>query len=162
MEKNNKNDIKTNKICENNIEIKKMTIKDLEEIKENIETDFDEFWEYKTLQNELQSSNSKYIVAKNKYNNIVGFAGIKTILDESELMNIVVKKDQRGKKISIIILDEIIKIAKSQKIKKINLEVKNTNTIAINLYKKYNFIEVGLRKKYYQNEEDAILMTLKI
>ena len=42
-----------------------------------------------------------------------------------------------------------------------NLEVNIQNSIAINFYKKYNFKEVGLRKKYYDNTYDAILMKLE-
>ena len=41
-----------------------------------------------------------------------------------------------------------------------NLEVNENNTSAIALYKKYNFKQVGLRKKYYNNTDNAILMSL--
>ena len=57
-------------------------------------------------------------------------------------------------------LEYLINMCKNGKIKTLNLEVNSQNTIAINLYKKYNFKEVGLRKKYYNNTYDAILMSL--
>lgn len=76
-------------------------------------------------------------------------------------MNIVIAKKYRGKGYSKILLDNLLSFCKSTlNLKSINLEVNVENTIAINLYKKYNFVEVGLRKKYYNNN-DAILMTLK-
>lgn len=140
--------------------ILEMTIEDLNQIKDYLTTDFDEFWNYNVLKDELTSSNSKYIVAKNPNNTIVGFAGIKTILDEAELMNVVTKKSMRGKGIASLMLTHIISMCKINNIKNLNLEVNCQNTIAINLYKKYNFKEVGLRKKYYNNTYDAILMTL--
>ena len=77
-------------------------------------------------------------------------------------MNIVVKKDHRGQGISNFILENTINFCKEAKIKSINLEVNVENTIAINLYKKYNFSKVGCRKKYYNNEIDALLMTLNL
>lgn len=77
-------------------------------------------------------------------------------------MNIVVKKDHRGQGISNFILENTINFCKEAKIKSINLEVNVENTIAINLYKKYNFSKVGCRKKYYNNETDALLMTLNL
>ena len=59
-------------------------------------------------------------------------------------------------------LEELIKIAKERKLKDITLEVNINNISAINLYKKYDFKEVGLRKKYYSNCEDALIMTKKL
>ena len=145
-----------------NILINKMTNEDLEKIKDNLSKDFDNFWDYEILKEELNSRTSKYIVAKKSNNIIVGFAGIKLILDEAEIMNIVTKKEERHQGIGKLLLNEIIKISKENNIYLINLEVNTKNTIAINLYKKYNFKEVGLRKKYYNGQDDAILMTLKI
>lgn len=143
------------------INVRPMTIDDLENIKNILSSDFDEFWTYDILKSELNSDNSKYIVAETSNNTIVGFAGIKTILDEAELMNIVTRKNMRGKGIASFMFDAMISMCKNNNIKLLNLEVNNKNTIAINLYKKYNFKEVGLRKKYYDNTYDAVLMTLE-
>ena len=137
-----------------------MSLNDLETIKDILQTEFDEFWTYEILQQELLSNNSKYIVAKSLDNIIVGFAGIKIILDTAELMNIVTKKSFRANGIGKLMLKYLINMCKKEKIKTLNLEVNSQNTIAINLYKKYNFKEVGLRKKYYNNTYDAILMSL--
>ena len=140
--------------------IEMMSLNDLETIKDILQTEFDEFWTYEILQQELLSNNSKYIVAKSLDNIIVGFAGIKIILDTAELMNIVTKKSFRANGIGKLMLEYLINMCKKVKIKTLNLEVNSQNTIAINLYKKYNFKEVGLRKKYYNNTYDAILMSL--
>ena len=143
-------------------EISKMSIEDLKSIKDILSSNFDNFWSYDVLEDELECDNSYVIVAKNSENIIVGFAGLKVILDEANIMNIVVKKDFRGKKISSYMLNETIQYCKNHEINAINLEVNIKNTIAINLYKKYNFKEVGLRKKYYNGIDDAILMTLEL
>lgn len=146
----------------NSLTISQMTINDLDEIKSILESDFDEFWNYETLKEELKSPFSKYIVARNSDNLIVGFAGIKIILDEAELMNIVTRKNMRGLGVASSMLEYIISYCKQHEIKKINLEVNSSNSIAINLYKKYNFKQIGFRKKYYNNTYDAILMNLSI
>lgn len=140
--------------------VEMMSLNDLELIKDILQTEFDEFWTYEILQQELLSNNSKYIVVKNLNNNIVGFAGIKIILDTAELMNIVTRKSFRLCGIGKLMLEYLINMCKMAKIKTLNLEVNSQNTIAISLYKKYNFKEVGLRKKYYNNTYDAILMSL--
>lgn len=81
-----------------NIQISKMSLEDLEIIKDILVSDFDDFWTFNILKEELQCSNSHIIVAKNEKNEIIGFAGIKIILDEADLMNIVVKKNFRRKR----------------------------------------------------------------
>lgn len=145
---------------ENKILISKMTIEDLENISSILQSDFDDFWNYNILSNELKSTNSIYIVAKLD-DEIIGFAGITIILDESEINNIVIKKQCRKKGYSKILLQELINISKENNCKKINLEVNSENIPAINLYKSFNFENVGLRKGYY-NGKDAILMSLFI
>ena len=74
------------------VKISIMTLDDLEKIKNSLTSSFDEFWNYSTLKEELLSPFSKYFVAKDSDNLIVGFAGIKIILDTADLMNIVTKK----------------------------------------------------------------------
>ena len=145
----------------NDYMISEMKLEDLNKIKDTLETDFDEFWNYETLKDELESDFSKYFIAKQN-DEIVGFAGLKIIVDEADLMNIVTKKCYRHNGIASKIMNELINYCKLNRIKCITLEVNVQNSIAINFYKKYNIKEVGLRKKYYENTYDAILMKLEI
>ena len=74
-----------------NVLVEKFTINDFNLIKNNLENDFDNFWNNSILENELKNASSIYICCK--YNSeIVGFAGISIILDTAELNNIVIKK----------------------------------------------------------------------
>ena len=139
---------------------KKMDIQDLEEIKDVLLSDFDDFWSYEVLREELLSDSSLYIVAK-KQNEIIGFAGIKIIIDESDIMNIVVKKSYRNNGIGSLLLENLILTSNKKNLNFINLEVDCKNTIAINLYKKFGFEEISLRKNYYKNN-DAIIMKKKL
>ena len=141
----------------NNIKISAMSIKDLEEIADILETDFDNFWNYNIFKSELENSNSKYLVAKID-NKIVGFAGIIPIIDEADISNIVVHKDFRNQKIGSALLEELLNLTLSLNLRTINLEVCESNFPAIKLYEKYGFEACGLRKKYYNNSKDAILM----
>lgn len=140
------------------MQISKMDIDDLEILKLKLTTEFDDFWNYNILKNELESPNSIYLKLEINQE-IIGFAGITVTLDVAELNNIVIKKSQRGNGYSSILLNELIKIASQKGCTKINLEVASSNVIAINLYKNHGFEQVGLRKKYYNNIEDALLFT---
>ena len=137
-----------------NITIADMKISDLENLKIS---DFDDFWNMDILKDELTSQTSQFICAKYE-NKIVGFAGIKIVLDEADIMNIAVKKDYRRQGIATLLLNHILNICKEKSIKTINLEVNEENFSAISLYQKLGFEECGRRKQYYDNKYDAILM----
>ena len=139
--------------------ISEMNLQDLEVIKDCLLTDFDDFWSYNILKQELENGKSKYFVAKQE-NEIVGFAEILLIIDQVNIMNIVVKKDKRNFGIGSSLLEEIIRYSKIHNATSITLEVNEKNIPAIKLYKKYGFKQVGLRRKYYNNEDNAILMDL--
>lgn len=142
--------------------INKMTIEDLESIKNILASDFDNFWSFDVLEAELECDNSYVIVAKNTDNTIIGFAGLKTILDEADIMNIVVKKDFRHNGIGSILLENLINYSKNTNMKTITLEVNENNLSAIRLYDKFSFDKLGIRKKYYNGESDAIIMSKQL
>ena len=143
-----------------NIEIEVMTLDDLETIKDILASDFDEFWNYNVFKEELQSENSKYLVAKLN-NEIIGFAGIKIIIDEADIMNIVTKKAYRNQGIGTFLLNGIITLCKKLNLSSISLEVNEINKLAIHLYENFGFKKVGNRKNYYNNY-NAILMTKEL
>lgn len=137
-----------------NIVIENMKISDLD----NLDiSNFDDFWNIDILKDELTSKTSQFICAKYE-NKIVGFAGIKIILDEADIMNIAIKEDYRRQGIATLLLNHILDICKEKGIKTINLEVNEENFSAISLYQKFDFKECGRRKQYYDNKYDAILM----
>ena len=91
-----------------------MEIKDLDLIANNLETDFDDFWNYNVFKGELTNGNSKYLVAKIN-DEIVGFAGFIPVLDEADISNIVVNKNFRGQKIGSKLLQALVDLAISLK-----------------------------------------------
>lgn len=137
-----------------------MNMSDLKEIKDILVSDFDDFWTYSILKDELNCSSSHYIVAKLN-NEIVGFCGIKIVLDSADIMNIVVKKDFRNLGIGTALLNEIITLCLSLNLSSITLEVRKDNEYAISLYKNFGFETLGVRKKYY-NGIDGFIMEKKI
>ena len=140
------------------MQIIKMTLEDLESMKDTLYSDFDNFWSYNVLKNELNNDNTTYIIAKES-NQIVGFAGIMTCFDEATLNNIVVKKSCRGRGIGGELLEALIEMCSELNMKTLTLEVNSLNIPAINLYEKFGFKNLGIRKKYYNNTQDAIIMT---
>lgn len=123
-----------------------MTIQDLDEIKDILSSEFDDFWKYEIFKEELANNNSKYLVLR--YNNeIISFGGIKIIIDEANLMDIVTKKNMRNQGFAKLLLEELIKLSKNNNCTSITLEVNENNLSAYSLYRKFNFEEVRQKKK---------------
>lgn len=143
------------------IKIENMTLDDFEQIKNTLLSDFDDFWSPNLLQSELKQRNKRYLVAK-KNGNIVGFAGCMLNFAEMEIMNLVTKKSERGNGIGNLLLEKLIEMAKNNEIETIFLEVNCVNEIARKLYEKAGFSEMGRRKNYYGEKQDAMIMIKKI
>ena len=140
------------------IKIDKMTLSDLDKIADILNSDFDDFWNYSVFKSELENENSKYIVARID-NEIIGFAGIWIAIDEAHITNIVTKKSYRKQGIGKVLLENLITLSNSLNLNSITLEVRESNIPAIKLYEKFDFKNLGIRKNYYENTENAIIMT---
>ena len=142
-----------------NVKIYNMTLSDLETIEDILLSDFDDFWNINTFKNELLNPNSKYIAAKID-DTIVGFAGLWKSVDDVHITNIVTAKNFRKQNVGSMLLSKLIEIAEAEEnITSITLEVNSNNIPAQKLYEKFDFKVVGLRKKYYNNIDDAIIYT---
>jgi ribosomal-protein-alanine N-acetyltransferase len=118
-------------------------------------------WNIKFFKEELNYNTfSLYLTAKVN-NEIVGYTGcwFKDHAKEIHIVNLAVKKEFRNNNIATYLINEIINMAKTVNFTKITLEVRASNTKAINLYKKFDFIKAKIIPNYYlDNKEDAILM----
>jgi ribosomal-protein-alanine N-acetyltransferase len=96
--------------------------------------------------------------AKRQY--IVGFSGIWVLADEAHITNIAVRQQYQRQGIGELLLISTIDLAKELEANTMTLEVRASNLAAQNLYNKYGFTQVGLRRGYYlDNREDAVLMS---
>jgi ribosomal-protein-alanine N-acetyltransferase len=94
---------------------------------------------------------------------IIGFFIFYTVLDEMHVLDITVAKEMQLKGIGSLMLDRIINTNAGKGIKHFFLEVRVSNSAAINLYKKFGFKVFLLRKKYYDdNGEDALCMVKEL
>lgn len=116
-------------------------------------------WSRASVESELSNPLAKYIVAKDiKTNKIVGFIGVWLIVGDGDITNIGVHPDYRRNNIASGLLNSLFNLCQDLDCTLLNLEVRRSNLIAQNLYSKFNFKEIGVRRNYYGNNEDAILM----
>ncbi len=89
----------------------------------------------------------------------VGYMGMYRIVDEGHITNIAVKKAFRGRGIGSCLMESFLQLGEDGLLSFLTLEVRESNQKAIRLYQKYGFRQVGRRPRYYENAEDALLMT---
>lgn len=143
---------------ENNLRIEQMTSKDIDGVFEVEKSCFEHYWSKESFKKELTNDSARYLIAKID-DKIVGYVGIWLIIDEGHITNVAVHKDHRGQKIGDKLVQALVELCKKNNISSMTLEVRVSNIVAQNLYKKYGFKMAGIRKEYYSdNKEDAIIM----
>jgi ribosomal-protein-alanine N-acetyltransferase len=98
-----------------------------------------------------------YIVAK-LGRTVVGYAGLMFVVDEAHVTNVAVRPDQRRRGIATRLLLELADVAIRRGCVAWTLEVRASSTGAQELYRSFGFVPAGVRAKYYENSEDAIVM----
>lgn len=88
---------------------------------------------------------------------IIGFIIYSIIYERSEIIDIIIDPTKRGQGYGSKLLNQAINVINENNCENITLEVNSLNNAAINLYKKFGFNVVAVRKKYY-NENDGYLM----
>lgn len=138
-----------------------MTANDINDVLNISTLCFSTPWSKDSIYSELNNPLAKYIVAKDlESNSVIGFIGAWIVMGEADITNIAVHPNYRNMTIGSKLLSSLISLCENLDCSLINLEVRSSNISAQNLYKKFLFIENGLRKGYYtDNKEDAVLMT---
>jgi len=115
-------------------------------------------WSEKMFSEEISGKFSHYYVAE-VGGCAVAYMGMWALSGEGHITNIAVAKAYRRQGIAKALLNRFIEIAKEENLEFMTLEVRTSNAPAIALYKSFGFEQVGVRKKYYDNSEDALLLT---
>jgi len=92
---------------------------------------------------------------------ILGYA-VAWGMEEPHLANLAVSEVERGKGVGAKLLDEVIAFARRSKAGSMYLEVRVSNTVARKFYSERGFVPTYLRKGYYENGEDAVIMEREV
>ena len=94
---------------------------------------------------------------------VCGLVAFRMIRDEAELLNLAVDAGQRRRGIGARLLGEVITACKAAGVKKIFLEVRESNRGARDFYLRMGFTEAGRRRQYYRDPpEDALVLAGKV
>lgn len=136
------------------VSIHRLKKEDLKDILEIEKISFDDPWTASMFED-----GNFYVVKED--GKLIGYGGFVFVLDEASLVNFAISPNYRRCGIGTKLLKHIIKMAKKHS-KRMVLEVKRKNIGALSFYRKNGFIEIGIRKGYYGNGQDAIIMEKKL
>ena len=117
-----------------------------------------EAWSLNSVTSELNNPLSFWLVAVDG-DNVAGYVGSQTVMDESDMMNVAVHPDYRKQGIATALIVGLVEELRKRGSRCLTLEVRASNENAISVYQKLQFQEVGRRKNYYRNpKEDALIL----
>ena len=143
------------------VALRPMTTADLPEVVELEQTVFgDEAWSLQMLAGELaQQPRSRYYLVAAQDGLIVGYAGMLGAGDQGDVVTLAVAIDHWGQGIGSTLLEALMAEATRRGCAELFLEVRTDNVRAQQLYRRYGFTELGIRRGYYQpSGTDALVM----
>lgn len=139
------------------VNVRKMEFRDIKKVVELEEKYLLESLGEKLLASELSEKNngvSFYVIENDDV--VIGYIGRYYFFQEVEVLNFVVDESYQRQGYGQKLFDKMVEDMKD--VKKITLEVRASNIKGINFYTKNGFKQVGVRKRYYKNGEDALLL----
>lgn len=118
-------------------------------------------WSRETFLHEITENQCARYVVVREDGRAIAYAGVWFIIDEGHITNIAVHPDKRGMGYGEMVCRAMIQLAADSGMNVMTLEVRRSNAAAQSLYHKLGFIDVGYRKRYYENTEDALIMFLE-
>ena len=115
-------------------------------------------WHRESFQEMIEDKNACYLVALHQ-EEVVGACGLRNIVGDGEVTNVVTKKAYQNRGIGATLLNQLFSIGRTMGVEAYTLEVRVSNRPAIHLYQKLGFKEEGIRKNFYEKpREDALIM----
>jgi len=144
-----------------NIKVRPMTEADLDRVLAIETASFSAPWTRDHFVNELKTGHSfPYVAVVSDV--VVGYLCLLVLFEEAQILDIAVDPNQRGRGIARMLMDHAISVARENAAELLSLEVRISNVAAITLYDRCGFVRTGLRQKYYEGREDAILMEKRV
>jgi [ribosomal protein S18]-alanine N-acetyltransferase len=137
-----------------------MGLDDLPTVQAIEEASFTTPWPPHAYRSEIETNRlAQYIVAR-VGGEVVAYAGMWMMVDEAHVTTFAVHPRWRRQRIGERLLLTLLDLARGRRAREATLEVRLSNLAARRLYEKYGFRPVGLRPRYYSDDnEDALIMT---
>lgn len=118
-------------------------------------------WSFKMLASSFDTENFYGVLAEDN-GEILGYGGITIAEDSADIDNVAVDEEFRKNGVGSKIIAELLRIAKKKGVKKVFLEVRVSNAVAMGLYLKSGFKGTYSRTRYYSDGEDCLVMVKEL
>lgn len=117
-------------------------------------------WTHRTFVSELSQmrAGSRYYLVAYVGDSMVGYGGMMFSGEDAHITNIAVDPEWQGRGVATEMMLDLVLLAHDRGCAAMTLEVRHTNVVAQNLYRRFGFVPAGVRKRYYENTDDAIVM----
>lgn len=140
------------------IKIREMQLDDLEQVMTIEEANFSVPWTETGFFTFLLREDTLFLVAE-EGEKILGYCGVVTVQDEGDITNVAVEKNRQNQGIGKKLLEEMFQRTQKAGVCRLFLEVRAGNAAALHLYEKMGFVQMGIRKNYYEQPvEDGVVM----
>jgi ribosomal-protein-alanine N-acetyltransferase len=134
---------------------------DLQEVLDLEQTVYPHPWSMANFLDSLASGYEAWVL-RDTDNELMGYFLLMAIVDEAHLLNVAVSAERQGQGLGRFLLNQAVACARGLGMESVLLEVRPSNTRALDIYQRYGFETIGRRKGYYpaanQQREDAIVM----
>jgi ribosomal-protein-alanine N-acetyltransferase len=148
------------------LEVGPMTPDDLEEVMQIEQVSFRAPWSPEMFKQDLVFPLARCLAARiqgSETNSLAGYIVCWFVADEVHVTNIAVRADLRNRGVATRLVEEVLSVARHDRMRHCTLEVRTSNEAARGLYGKLGFEARGIRRKYYSdNSEDAVIMWLEL
>lgn len=135
-----------------------MQLDDLEQVMTIEEANFSVPWTETGFFTFLLREDTLFLVAE-EGEKILGYCGVVTVQDEGDITNVAVEKNSQNQGIGKKLLEEMFQRTQKAGVCRLFLEVRAGNAAALHLYEKMGFVQMGIRKNYYEQPvEDGVVM----
>jgi ribosomal-protein-alanine N-acetyltransferase len=138
-------------------DIRAMNAADLDQVLAIEQASFSTPWKREHFESELSGSYSFPFVAEFD-GKVVGYVCLMSLFEEAQILDIAVNPDQRGRGVALELMALAEVVAREKQAEILALEVRASSAPAISLYERCGFKRTGVRTKYYDAGEDAVLM----
>ena len=114
------------------------------------------------LRGEVERSWSRLWVAREQDGVVVAYLVAWHVVDELHVLNVATREDRRRQGIGRALMDAVVSYASQRQVAHVLLEVRRSNRPAIELYRAVGFFAMGVRARYYPDDEDAVEMVLAL
>ena len=142
------------------VRIEPMRLADLQVVQDIEQASFSTPWPPNAYRTELETNRLAHYLVVRVGDTVVGYGGIWLMVDEAHITTFAIAPGWRRRRLGERLLSALLDLATERRASEATLEVRLSNLAARRLYEKYGFRPVGLRPRYYSdNNEDALIMT---